>query len=892
MAVSATFAADFTSFYAAIDKADVKLRGLDSSGRFVEKGLNRLVDNFSGRKLIQEATLMAESIEKIGGKSKLTESELISVGNKAAEAAEKMRKMGIDVPPKLDALAKSAQKPVGAFESMLSVVGKLAPALIGAFSLGSITSFAKGVSDFSGKMLDLEAQTRITTSRLQAFDFVGGDFDLTIEEITTSADQLAKRLGGDDKSVNEALEKLNVSGIELKKLDLDEVMFQIDEALVGVTNQMDRARILADLFGRSGAQLGRLMDGSLREIIKKTEETGPIIDKELLQKADRFGEMWEHGWKRFQAAAVTAIDLVVSAMARLQPPKWLTGGELGENLDKLKPGDLPPGLAAALRRNTPQGFIGPRMNPVKAAVDQSIVIGGGIDAVIKESGLDKGLRDWGEATNKAADETQAWVRDMHNKRGELLMNQDAAFLNSPTSEATKKLRDLMLRSGTPGILPNMNAGLTAGLMFGPGAVSQSGGGGGLGAGSLARLTSFGGSLSNFTGALPDVILGALQGGGNITKSIGSLLGGSLLGSGTGLNKALTGGLSNVFGKTIGGFAGSLLPGIGSLLGPAISGLTKLFGGLFGGEGKKTNRARDSAIDEFTGISGDKGASQAKFRELATAAGVANTELDKLFSTKRTKEFESAMDSISKRINTFSSEQEADSARLAAAIEKYGIAFEEAGAAFQKQKLDEQAKELVEDWRVLVGSGIDLGVVNDKMSDAINEYLQTAIRVGQEVPSAMRPILQKMLEQGTLTDEAGVAITDMEAAGIHFSETMTEGFDKVVKKLDELIQKLGLAAEGLGGLALPSGIADTSGLLQSDLVPIPMASGGRGRVTSRTLFVAGEKGPEDFAFSGANRSFTGMSQAEVVSAIQVLDSRLAAFMRVMPIALRDAVMLAR
>lgn len=35
---------------------------------------------------------------------------------------------------------------------------------------------------------------------------------------------------------------------------------------------------------------------------------------------------------------------------------------------------------------------------------------------------------------------------------------------------------------------------------------------------------------------------------------------------------------------------------------------------------------------------------------------------------------------------------------------------------------------------------------------------------------------------------------------------------------------------------------------------PMAEGGIGRVSKPTVFIAGEKGPEDFAFSGANRAF--------------------------------------
>jgi hypothetical protein len=37
-------------------------------------------------------------------------------------------------------------------------------------------------------------------------------------------------------------------------------------------------------------------------------------------------------------------------------------------------------------------------------------------------------------------------------------------------------------------------------------------------------------------------------------------------------------------------------------------------------------------------------------------------------------------------------------------------------------------------------------------------------------------------------------------------------------------------------------------------PVPMADGGIGRVTKPTLFLAGEAGPEDFAFSGGNRAF--------------------------------------
>ena len=104
--------------------------------------------------------------------------------------------------------------------------------------------------------------------------------------------------------------------------------------------------------------------------------------------------------------------------------------------------------------------------------------------------------------------------------------------------------------------------------------------------------------------------------------------------------------------------------------------------------------------------------------------------------------------------------------------------------------------------MLVNSGIDVSTVNAKMADSVNEFLKTALAVGAEVPAAMKPVLQSMIDQGTLVDANGNKITDLADSGIKFSETMTEGFDKVVKKLDELIQRLGLAGQAIQNLPSP------------------------------------------------------------------------------------------
>ena len=66
MALSGKFDADFESFFTACHQAEVSLRGFEAGTRDVEKALNQMVDEFTGRQIISEATLMAEAVSRIG----------------------------------------------------------------------------------------------------------------------------------------------------------------------------------------------------------------------------------------------------------------------------------------------------------------------------------------------------------------------------------------------------------------------------------------------------------------------------------------------------------------------------------------------------------------------------------------------------------------------------------------------------------------------------------------------------------------------------------------------------------------------------------------------------------------------------------------------------------
>ncbi len=106
-------------------------------------------------------------------------------------------------------------------------------------------------------------------------------------------------------------------------------------------------------------------------------------------------------------------------------------------------------------------------------------------------------------------------------------------------------------------------------------------------------------------ALPQTIMSALTGGGDVGRSIGALFGGNIVGS---LSGHLTSGLSSMFGKTIGGALGSVIPGLGTMLGSMIGPLIGTLGkklwngiqGIFGKdeEARVVNPARDEFMQSF------------------------------------------------------------------------------------------------------------------------------------------------------------------------------------------------------------------------------------------------------------------------------------------------------
>lgn len=297
---------------------------------------------------------------------------------------------------------------------------------------------------------------------------------------------------------------------------------------------------------------------------------------------------------------------------------------------------------------------------------------------------------------------------------------------------------------------------------------------------LSGMATLPGVSGNFSSA---------PGGGSFFGNVFGGIGGSLKNMWQGMSggKGMAGLFSNIGGGLLTGGLNTLMnAGIG-LLG---KGLGKLFG--FGkSQEEKENEEATKQLKAFTQEWLKTNGGLERARTLADAFGIS---LDTALNQKGKRGLETA--------KTLLGQVDERQAKLKAAMEKYGIGVEQLGMKFKQLAQNDWAEQLLSDFEILTDAGLAPKEAIEAMSGELNKFVQRSMLMGTEVPNALRPILEIMLQMGLLVDANGVKLEDL--SQIKFSETMTEGFDRVVAKLEELLIGLGIklpeaARQGAAGV---------------------------------------------------------------------------------------------
>lgn len=333
MAITGRFAADFASFYDAVQRAEVSLKGFEQGAGKVETSLNRMTDSLSGTKIVQQATIAAEAVDRIGGVSKLTDAELARVGATATEAANKLRAMGQDVPPGIQKIADAAKETGGLFQDLGTHVAATALGFVSAEAiihgvelafhtvidaakeLGDIALTGAGVADVeenfkrlttqAGMLGDqlmgtLRAGTHETITNFELMKTVNQDLgagmkltDAQFGTLATGAFALAQATGG---SVKDGLDTMNDAMLTGRTRALALLTGKIDlaaaetkyAATLGVSRdnlsdsgKLEAARIgILDAVAAATARLGVQTDG-LDERVAQAQVTWGNFKEDL-----------------------------------------------------------------------------------------------------------------------------------------------------------------------------------------------------------------------------------------------------------------------------------------------------------------------------------------------------------------------------------------------------------------------------------------------------------------------------------------------------------------------------------------------------------------------------------------------------------------------------------
>lgn len=688
-------------------KATVTVGNFDKFTANAGRSLTRMVESFSGARIVAEAQKMAAAVEQVGGVSALTERELRRVQASVDAAADKLTRLGVAVPPaianvkrEIDALGLATQTATAATGGLTGALQRLAPlaSTLGVgFSAFAAINFGKQLLADADALTKLSDKTGIGIEAIQRLKYIAEQSGNTLDQVTAAVSQLQNRLAEGDKSAVGALRALGLTFQELKSLSPDQQLEAIARQVAAIEDPMERTRLATELFGKAGAEI-------LPTLIADFDKLGaaaPRMSEKAVKAFADIGDAIDHAWTVAKTATGEGVAAAIDGYTRLwQISEALMTGAFAKVPEILLDlGTMAPTIKAPVNALAQAvegvGLSMTEMDRISDALTHSIK-DGLADAARKAAAAQRELE---RETERAARAQQAFNDSVKTTRrilGEIplqplkaalegvnLENLAAGFESNGTiivNSLTDAAAETAAAEKATLAWANAHAAVLKPAVMEVRAALD---------GVAQQSTSWGATITGGLQAslqqLGPTILGAVQGGGSVVSSIGSLFGQGLGGS---IAKAAGPAFANLFGKTIGGALESVLPGVGALLGPLLS---KVFG-MFGPskevlEARKNLEAlekslRDSLTAEEKAEAGGRGWAETLIRVrramLAVGGSAADAErlVAQLFDTDHPAAAAAALAQVNDLL-----EQEADLAQQAAdAVAAQEQAFNDAKAA--------------------------------------------------------------------------------------------------------------------------------------------------------------------------------------------------------------------
>jgi minor tail protein len=173
---------------------------------------------------------------------------------------------------------------------------------IGAIVAGSVVGFrallhiAEGLDQVAKSSDNLGITAESLTAIRNGAELAG----VTIDQLGVAMKSFAKVVDEANRGgakQRETLERLGLSAKDFRgdQLNVVDVLAQVADGLSGVDSSVARTKILVDLFGKSGQQLGALLklgSAGIREMAAEAQKLGIVFSREELQRVEDFKDSY------------------------------------------------------------------------------------------------------------------------------------------------------------------------------------------------------------------------------------------------------------------------------------------------------------------------------------------------------------------------------------------------------------------------------------------------------------------------------------------------------------------------------------------------------------------------------------------------------------------------
>lgn len=251
-------------------------------------------------------------------------------------------------------LVKGAQDVDQGFGSIWTGL-KGAAGLMGVtFGVGALVSFAEGLIASAGRVQDLSDKLSVSTDAVQRWEHAAKLTGGTIDQVSSAVLKASRGIAEGNDSFVAALQAAGLSLGDLRNQSPETAFEEMAEAVRGIQDPMEQARVATELFGRSGAELLPAIRAGFVDVGREAA----VMSKDTIEALDMIGDAWTstinylkadaaeyltkpfREWKDLIGAVKNDLTDLPAAVANLKTPDLFknpetTFGATGKELDAL-----------------------------------------------------------------------------------------------------------------------------------------------------------------------------------------------------------------------------------------------------------------------------------------------------------------------------------------------------------------------------------------------------------------------------------------------------------------------------------------------------------------------------------------------------------------------------